>query len=211
MLSRFEPLFLQKMKDVCLAHPDPSHDLLHVKRVVRLARMLGEQEGADLEVVVPAAYLHDCVYISKSDPRRSQASRISAQEAVRYLREIAYPETKLEAIAHAVEAHSFSANIPARTLEARVVQDADRLDAIGAIGVARVFGVSGLMKRAFYHESDPFCENRQPDDYANTLDHFYVKLLKLPSMLTTTAGRAEGERRIGFMQEYVRQLGSEIV
>jgi uncharacterized protein len=210
MLPRFEPLFLEKMKEVCAADPDPSHDLLHVKRVVRLARALAEQEGARLEVVIPAAYLHDCVYIAKSDARRSQASRISAVAALEFLRGADYPEEYYADIAHAIEAHSFSANIPARTLEAQVVQDADRLDAIGAIGVARVFGVSGLMRRAFYDETDPFCETRKADDYQNTLDHFYVKLFKVPEMLTTRAGRVEGQRRVEFMREYVQQLGTEI-
>lgn len=189
---------------------DPAHDILHFKRVVRMAKMLCEKEKAKPEVVVPAAWLHDLVIVPKNDPRRSEASRLSAQAAVKFLKEINYPEIYHSEIAHAIECHSFSANIQAKTLEAKIVQDADRLDGLGAIGVARCFATAGLMKRSFYSEQDPFCENRNPDDQKFTVDHFFVKLFKTAETLQTESGRTEGRQRIVVMKKYLEDLATEI-
>lgn len=198
------------MTALCAEHPDPSHDILHVGRVVQLAEKLAFEEGADPEVVLPAAYLHDCIYISKTDSRRSQASTLSADKAVQLLREWNYPEEKLQAVHAAIAAHSFSARISASSLEAKVVQDADRLDAIGAIGIARCFAFSGLAKRALYNPVDPFCESRLPDDQSNTVDHFFIKLLKLPERLHTKSARIEGEKRLRTMKLYLEALQTEL-
>jgi len=206
----FEVHFHNYMKQVCDQNPDPSHDILHVTRVVALAKKLAEQEGAKLEVVVPAAYLHDCVYIAKTDSRRSEASRISADHAMELLRGWKYPEEFLPAVHHAIAAHSFSAKIPTETLEAKVVQDADRLDAMGAVGLFRVFAFSGLARRPLYFPEDPFCEVRTPDDSTNTLDHFYTKLLGLPEALNTVGAKAEGQRRLQVMNQYLESLKQEL-
>src|SRR5690606_13837471 len=116
------------------------------------------------------------VNVPKNDPRRSQASRFSAVAAVEFLREAAYPAQWLEEIAHAIEAHSFSAGVEPRTLEAQVVQDADRLDGLGAIGIARCFTVGGLLRRPIYDPLDPWAKQRAWDDLRFTVDHFFVKL-----------------------------------
>lgn len=189
---------------------DPAHDMLHLKRVVKMAKELGTHEIACLEIVIPAAWFHDMVCVPKDSPQRSQASRLSAERAVSYLREVSYPLHFLPDITHAIEAHSFSAGIEPQTLEARVVQDADRLDALGAIGIARCFSISGLLRRPFYHSDDPFCDNRTPDDSQNTLDHFYVKLFKVAETLKTPAGQREGTRRVAEMKNYLRALALEI-
>ena len=189
---------------------DSAHDRQHIERVVRTARHLAEAEGADLAVVIPAAWLHDCVTLPKNAPNRHEASRLAAVAAVRFLRSIAYPEEHLEGIAHAIAAHSFSAGIAPTTLEAKVVQDADRLDAIGAIGVARCMMVGGVLERPLYHTTDPFCQTREPDDLTYTIDHFYRKLFKIGQTLHTAAARAEAERRNAFMHAFLDQLGHEI-
>lgn len=111
---------------------------------------------------------------------------------------------------HAIEAHSVSANITPRTREAMVVQDADRLDALGAVGIARCLMLGGAMGRPLYDPAEPFPDARTPDDTANVLDHFYVKLLHISSTMTTAAGWAEAHRRMEFMGEYLWQLGREI-
>lgn len=198
------------MIQLCEEHPDPSHDMLHVRRVVSLAKKLAGIEGAELSVVVPAAYLHDCIYISKVDSRRSQASRISAEKALELLRGWQYPEEYLPGIFHAIESHSFSANVPAQTVEAKVVQDADRLDAIGAIGIFRCFAFSGLAKRPMYDAEDPFCESRALNDQTNTLDHFFTKLLRLKDRLNTPSAKAEGLLRIQTMEKYLNALKLEL-
>ncbi len=189
---------------------DPAHDLLHFMRVVQLAKKIAITEKAKLEVVIPAAWLHDFVIIAKNDPRRSLASKISAKAAVEYLNSIAYPEKYFEEIGHAIESHSFSANISPQSLEAKIVQDADRLDALGAIGIARCFATSGILKTAFYSEFDPFCKKRVIDDAKFTIDHFYKKLFKISESLQTQAGRQEAERRIKVMKIFLSDLSLEI-
>lgn len=209
MLEKFEPLFEKKIAEIATTD-DPAHDLLHFKRVVKTARQLCANEKGRMEVVVPAAWLHDFVNVPKNDPRRSQASRLSAEAALRFLQEIQYPQEYFADIAHAIEAHSFSANITPRTMEAKIVQDADRLDGLGAIGIARCFATAGLLKRAFYSEEDPFCRTRPIDDRDFTVDHFYAKLFKTAESLQTNAGRTEGVRRAQVMKTYLQDLGKEI-
>lgn len=189
---------------------DAAHDQAHIQRVVKSAIQLAEIEQADLSVVIPAAWLHDCVVVPKDSPQRSQASRLAAETAVSYLQSINYPSRYLDGIAHAVEAHSFSAGIPTLTIEAKVVQDADRLDAIGAIGIARCFMVGNAMGTSIYNDNDPFCVERQPDDRNYSVDHFYAKLFTLIDTIKTDAGREEAKRRTAFMQDFLTQLGTEI-
>jgi len=192
------------------AGADAAHDLAHIRRVVANASALAEAERADLAVVLPAAWLHDCVIVAKDSPLRAQASTLAADAAVAFLRANGYPATYLDAIHHAVAAHSFSAGIAPRTAEARVVQDADRLDALGAIGIARCLMLGGALGRRFYDPAEPFPRQRPPDDLANTIDHFYTKLLRLADTMATEAGRAEAQRRTSFMRQFLAELGTEI-
>lgn len=201
-------MFLPLLRQVMVE--DAAHDLAHIERVVANARLLAGSEGAELGVVLPAAWLHDCVNVGKDSPLRRQGSRLSADRAVVLLQQIAYPARWLEAIHHAICAHSFSAAITPRTLEAAVVQDADRLDALGAIGIARTFMVGGQLQRTLYSLDDPFCEEREPDDHRFGLDHFHTKLLRLEQSFTTAAGREEAQRRTAFMRQYLQQLREEI-
>jgi len=189
---------------------DAAHGLSHVERVVTNARGLAAAEGAKLEVVLPAAWLHDCVMVPKDSPQRATASRLAAVQAVTWLREWGWPEALRPDIAHAIEAHSFSAGIAPRTLEAKVVQDADRLDALGAVGLARCLMLGGALGRPLYAVDDPFCEQRAPDDRAACVDHFYAKLLKLEDTMQTASGRSEARRRTVFLQGFLAELGREI-
>lgn len=189
---------------------DAAHDIEHIKRVVNTAKQLAVIEKADLNVVIPAAWLHDIVAVAKDDPRRSMASKLAAQKAIELLSEMSYPQQYLKQIYHAIEAHSFSANITTTTQEARVVQDADRLDALGAIGVARCFMVNGQLMRPLYNVEDPFCELREPNDQLFCIDHFYKKLFKLPDTMSTQAGKKEGAKRVEFMKSFLSQLNTEI-
>lgn len=210
MVPEWEKLFEDKIKTVA-SSDDPAHDLNHFKRVVAMAKKLCVQEGAKPEVVVPAAWLHDLVIVPKNSPLRSQASKLSAEKALEFLHEINYPQEFYQDIAHAIEGHSFSANIDVQTLEAKIVQDADRLDGLGAIGIARCFAVAGMLKRSFYQAEDPFCEQRSPDDQSYTIDHFYQKLFKTAETLKTRSGQIEGVSRIQYMKQYLEFLRSEIL
>jgi len=189
---------------------DPAHDIDHIRRVVANARALAAHEHADLAVVLPAAWLHDCVSVPKSSPLRSQASQLAGQAAHEFLQSIGYPAQYLPAIQHAIEAHSFSANITPQTCEAMVVQDADRLDSLGAIGLARCLMLSGAMGRRLYDPLEPIPATRSLDDQANAIDHFYAKLFQLAERMTTQAGRSEAIKRTNFLQAFVDQLREEI-
>lgn len=207
--SRWERILEDEIAQADLGN-DPAHDLAHFRRVSTTAKQLCADEQACWEVVVPAAWLHDLVNVPKNDPRRSQASRLSAAAATQMLEQKGYPRTHLPAIAHAIEAHSFSAGIEPRTLEASIVQDADRLDGLGAIGIARCFSVAGLLRRKIYHPDDPFGLHREFNDLDFTVDHFFVKLFKTAETLKTRAGRAEGVRRAQYMRNFLTELGAEI-
>jgi uncharacterized protein len=189
---------------------DPGHGPAHLERVVATALRLAAEEGARPEIVLPAAWLHDCVHVAKDSPDRARASQLAAGHALQFLEAAGYPRDRLPGIGHAIEAHSHSAGIAPRTLEAQVVQDADRLDALGAIGLARCIAVGAALGRPVYVPVDPFCRNRAPDDRGASVDHFYSKLLKLAGTMQTAAGRREAERRTGFLETFLAQLESEI-
>ena len=209
-LQDWETIFGAFLEHTAPAQPDPAHDVMHIRRVVANARLLADQEHADLAVVMPAAWLHDCVVVPKHSPERSQASRMAADHAAAFLRDQNYPAELIPAVAHAIHAHSFSAGIEPRSLEAQVVQDADRLDALGAIGVARTLLLGGAMGTPLYDAADPFSRSRAPNDLRFVIDHFYTKLLRLPERMQTAAGRAEAERRTAFMREFLAQLEVEL-
>lgn len=209
------PALLDDLESRCRAHVatlagDAAHDLPHITRVVTTARTLAAGEGARLDIVLPAAWLHDVVAVPKDSPVRAQASRLAAAEAVRLLAGWGCDAAVLPDIAHAIEAHSFSAGIPPRTVEARVVQDADRLDALGAVGLARCLMLGAVMGRPLYDPDDPFCEHRAPDDARSSIDHFYTKLLTLAGTMQTAAGRAEAERRTLVLRRYLDELRREL-
>ena len=136
---------------------------------------------------------------------------MAADAAIEFLAGIAYPDDLLPQVFHAIEAHSYTANIPTRTAEAEVVQDADRLDSLGAIGIARCLLVGGRLNRPLCDNEDPFCDHREPDDGQFTIDHFYAKLFKLPETMKTRAGREEAQRRANLMQRYLDDLRREIM
>ncbi|EKO3809549.1 HD domain-containing protein [Vibrio harveyi] len=207
-LNRFESQFLQFMQQEM--QTDAAHDLSHVRRVVKTARQLALQEGAELTVVLPAAYLHDCFTYPKDHPNRKQSSAIAATKAISFLESIDYPAQYHDAIAHAIESHSFSANITPNTLEAQVVQDADRLDALGAIGVTRCIQVSTLFDATLYNEHDMFAEHRELEDKRFTIDHFQTKLFKIVDTMNTKAAYEEAVKRKAFMQSYLEQLRQEV-
>ncbi|EHZ2646950.1 HD domain-containing protein [Vibrio parahaemolyticus] len=207
-LSQFEPLFLEFMQQEMQV--DAAHDIEHVKRVVKTAKLLCDEENADIAIVLPAAYLHDCFTYPKDHPNRKQSSAIAAKKAIAYLESIQYPQHYHDAIAHAIEAHSFSANIRPNTLEAQIVQDADRLDALGAIGVTRCIQVSAHFNAQLYNDNDMFAKERELNDKQFTVDHFQTKLFKIVDTMNTESAKLEANKRKAFMQTYLKQLHDEV-
>ncbi|VVE86311.1 HD domain-containing protein [Pandoraea bronchicola] len=190
---------------------DGSHDVSHLIRVWKLVTEIAADESSvDLEMLAVATLMHDCVPVEKSDPRRAQASRLSAEKASGILRTLGWAAARIDATAHVIEAHSFSAGIAPLTREACVLRDADRLDAIGAIGIARTFYVAGRTGSRLYDPLDPFAKNRSLDDRRFALDHFETKLLRLTDGLLTARAQRIGEQRIATMRAYLDLLRDEI-
>ncbi|MCC5914197.1 MAG: HD domain-containing protein [Balneolaceae bacterium] len=189
---------------------DAAHDIAHIERVVANAKKLLTHLDADKEVTIAAAWLHDCVVLPKNHPDRKKASVLAGQKAELFLKKKEFPADKLSSVKHAIEAHSYSAGIKPETVEAKIVQDADRLDAIGAIGIARCMIVGGKLDRILYSPDDPFCESREPDDLKYTIDHFYSKLFKLPGTMNTEAGKKSAKERVRYMRDFLEQLKNEI-
>jgi len=194
---------------------DGSHDLGHFQRVWKAARAINREEGgvADELVLLAAAYFHDWISLPKNHPQRREASRLSAERAVELLTGVFvdFPAEKVEGVRHAIHAHSFSAAVAARTPEAKILQDADRMEALGAIGLARVFYTAGQMNQPLFDDEDPLAERRQPDDQRFSLDHFQVKLLRLPATMNTATGRRLAESKADYLREFLTKISAEIV
>lgn len=188
-----------------------AHDIGHLRRVWANAQAIAQEEsGADANVLLAASMLHDLVNLPKSSPDRAQASVRSAAAAVPILQAEAMSEARISMTCHAIVAHSFSAGIAPETLEARIIQDADRLDALGAIGVARMFYVAGTTQRHLFDPDDPMALHRALDDRQFALDHVATKLLLLPAEMKTSTGRAMAEARADWVMSFRTRLLTEI-
>jgi uncharacterized protein len=174
---------------------DGSHDIAHILRVFRNAMRIQAEEGGNGRLLTAAVLLHDCVSVEKNSPMRSQASRLAAEKAAGLLNALGWARDDIAAVAHAITAHSFSANIAPETLEARILQDADRLDAIGMVGAARCFYIAGRLGSGLYDPFDPLAANRPLDDKRFAIDHFEAKLFKLADGFQTETGRRLAQER----------------
>lgn len=193
-----------------LMNNDSAHDFAHIIRVFKNAQIICKKERVNEKLVLSAVLLHDIVSYPKSDKRSKLSSIQSAEKSKKILKKFNFTKEEIQIISDAIRDHSFSQNKIPATIEGKILQDADRLDAIGAIGIARVFSVGGSEKRPFYNAKDPFCKNRTPDDQAWTLDHFYRKLLKLESLMNTKSGKIEAKKRTKIMKNFLNQLKNEI-
>lgn len=190
---------------------DPAHDVLHLDRVWANAHRIALDEGGvDLRVLLAGAYLHDLVNLPKDHPDRKLASTLSAQKAEPILAKLGYSESEIKAAQHVIEAHSYSAGIEPKSQEAVILRDSDRLDALGAVGIARTFMVAGQMDRPLADPADPFAANRTLDDQLWSIDHWHLKLLQLPNEMRTRKGEKIARKRARLMLAYLRQLAKEM-
>ncbi|MBE3560613.1 MAG: HD domain-containing protein [Ktedonobacteraceae bacterium] len=197
---------------------DLAHGWEHIERVYRLAEYIARQEGADIFIVGMAALLHDLGRAmpqhEKQHGRGEHHADLSVKLAGQFLRHYRLAAETCEAIEHAILAHSFSRGVDPRTLEAKVVRDADRLDGLGAIGILR-WAQTGTVRRTphthSYHPSDPFGQQRELDDTTYMLDHFYTKLLKLGETMQTASGRELARRRTDFLRAYLAEFRRELL
>jgi uncharacterized protein len=189
---------------------EPAHDYLHVARVAKMAKKLCDAEGADAGVAVAAALLHELFNYPKGHPESRRSGDVCAEHAESVLRDAGCDAERISRVCYAIRVHPFSLGILPETLEAKILQDADRLDAIGAIGIARCFATCADMKRPFYDASDPLCRRRDPDDKRWGVDHFFTKLLRIGGSLHTRTAREIAARRTRFMTAYLDELDHDI-
>ena len=188
---------------------DPGHDLQHCLRVALWTLKLGG-DAVDFRQAVAAALLHDIVNLPKDSPERARASELSADEARRLLGAYDFTADAIEEIASAVRDHSYSRGATPQSALGRALQDADRLEALGALGLLRTVSTGTRMGARYFHASDPWAEARDLDDLSHMVDHFFTKLLALPASMNTAAGRAEAERRAAFLRVFLEQLAEEL-
>ena len=189
---------------------DSAHDLSHSLRVARLAHCISEAEGADGDVAVAAALLHDLIWVPKNHQDSKRTAEMSAELAPTLCSGLPVLSEKATCIIECIRTHSFSGGGIAASLEARIVQDADRLEAIGAIGLARVFATGASFGASLWHSGDPWAERRVLDDKAFSLDHFERKLLKLAAGMNTKAAKALAISRQQMLLGYLAALREEL-
>ncbi|HBF30590.1 HD domain-containing protein [Rhizobium sp.] len=189
---------------------DGSHDVAHILRVFKNALRIQAIEGGDRDILAAAVLLHDCVSVEKNSPLRNQASRLASEKAAAILANAGWVEETIARVSHAILTHSYSANIAPETLEAKILQDADRLDAIGMVGAARCFYIGGRMGSSLYDPADPKGDNRPLDDKRFAIDHFETKLFKLADGFKTPAGQALAQERHQRLHHFMAQFLDEI-
>lgn len=192
------------------ANSEGSHDWHHIDRVRRLACYLAEQEGADLFLVEMAALMHDL------DDRKYHIEGMPANRSETLLKKLEVDSADATAILQIISEVSYrgaGVETPVSSSESAVVQDADRLDAIGAIGIGRAFAYGGSRGRALYHPEETLVMHDHPDQYYSsrnsTIAHFYEKLLLLKDRLHTDAARKVADDRHAFMLRFLDQFYAE--
>ena len=190
---------------------DPSHDINHTLRVVALAEKIRKKEGGDLEIIIASAIFHDVILYPKNHRKRLHSSIESADFAKQVLSDIkSFPKEKIKKIYKSIELCSFTKGITPNFLEAKILQDADSLEAMGAISIMRTFSSAGQMNKMFYDNSDPFCKKRKPDDRKYALDLFFTRLLVVQERLHTKTAKILAKKRVKFLQEFLDEFKIEL-
>src|ERR1700685_691718 len=209
MFRTFDQL-AAKLLDVSGDDEDGAHDLSHIVRVWRNAKVIQREEGGDLEALAAAVLLHDCIQVAKDSPMRSKASQLAAKESRVRLEALGWEPSRIDTVASAIESHSFSAGVAPTNIEGCILQDADRLDAIGLSGIARCFYTAGRLGSRLYDLADPEAKTRPLDDNRNALDHFPKKLLTLEGSFKTRRGQELAKQRHQRLHEFYRAMLSEV-
>ncbi len=192
---------------------DSVHDFDHILRVLALAERIAHAEGANAEVVRTAALLHDWGRAEERATGRNHAE-IAAERARHLLQERGAEPSFIEAVVHAIAAHRFRKPPDPHTLEAQVLFDADKLDAIGAIGIARAYAYAGVEGQRLWAPTEEVRRSgrRAEEEYADhtPVHEFIVKLSRIRERLYTVTGRAIAEERHRFMESFFRRLEAEV-
>src|SRR5258706_1059784 len=194
---------------------DPVHDFDHVLRVLALAERVARAEGADLEIVRAAVLLHDASGARPGDEAGARATHheASAEFAGEVLRAEGWPEARVEAVQHCIRAHRFRGTEAPRTLEAQILFDCDKLDVLGAIGVARTVAYAALAGQPLTGEpSEKFkaTGEKEPGEPHTPYHEFLFKLGKVKGRMVTRTARQIAEERHQYLQDYFERLKAEV-
>jgi uncharacterized protein len=190
------------------AATDPAHDTDHCVRVA-IWSVRCDEGKSDLTDLIAAAYLHDLVWVAKDSADRKQASQFSALAAGELLDRYRFSDNSKMLIQDAILNHSYSRGLVPQYELGKAVQDADRLECLGAIGIARCFSVGAQMKASFFDPQDPWARERKSNDRQFSLDHYFTKIFRLEEMMNTRVGREEARVRTKYMRQFVRTFGQE--
>ena len=194
-----------------LERNDPAHDWLHALRVLENASAISRDViSIDREALAAACILHDIVQEQKGQGSPGQSADDSAVLARSLLVAAGAPRERIETVAACIRAHSYSRGAQPTVLEAAVLQDADRLDALGAVGLARVWMVSGMLRRPMMDIGDPLAANRVADELGYTIDHLLVRTRTLHLKMNTPQGETLAASRGQFTEQYLVQLAEEL-
>jgi uncharacterized protein len=187
----------------------PSHDWHHIERVEKLAETLAEKEDADREVVKLAVLLHDIGRGKEDRGEIENHASWGAEKSGEILAEHSYSKETVEKVKHCIEAHRYSDDIEPETLEAKVLSDADNLDALGASGIARTFCYSGEHGRPV-SDTELFPGEDDSESGETGLNHLTNKILTLKQRMYTDSGRKIAEERHDFVKDFVDQMTEEM-
>ncbi|MFO0571463.1 MAG: HD domain-containing protein [Polyangiaceae bacterium] len=188
---------------------DPGHDLSHALRVATWTVRVAEEE-LPKRLVLAAALLHDSVNVPKNSPDRARASELSAALARELLPRHGFPPGEVALVCDAIRDHSHSRGSLPESALGRALKDADRLEALGALGLCRTLSTGARMGARYFDAEDPWAERRPLDDLAFSVDHFFTKLMGLPARMLTPRGREEACRRVELLRSFLQALAREI-
>jgi len=184
------------------------HSESHVDRVYSLAVRIAKEENADLDVVKAAVLLHDIARAMEDEGKIEDHATEGAKMARKVLEEVDFPKEKLDKVIHCIETHRFKKGLEAKTLEAKILQDAERLDIIGAIGLARVFTRGGWSNMPIYDPTIPPKE-KYDGKSLTSVNHIYEKILKVKGTINTDAAKEIAEERHKFVEQFLERLMKE--
>jgi uncharacterized protein len=203
---------IEQAKDWYDPH-DPVHGFDHALRVYRMAEILGEEMGADLEILHAAALLHDASGAAPGEEgTRGSHEQDSAELARRLLLEEGWIEERIEAVEHCIHTHRYRNQEEPTTLEAKVLFDADKLDVVGAFGVARTIGYAVQAERPIFSEpSDQFLTqgSKLPEELHSAYHEYLFKLRHVKDRLFTTPAKRIAENRHQVLTQFFEQLAAE--
>ncbi len=200
---------IQKLKNKSEKfHSLSHHDKYHTERVYNTAVQIAKREKADLDVVRAAALLHDIARALEDEGKITDHASEGAKMARKILEEVDFPKEKIPKVIHCIETHRFRKNMKAKSLEAKILQDADRLDIIGAIGIARVFTRGGWGNKPIHDPKIPPKE-RYDGKSLTSVNHIHEKILKVKDTINTDTAKGIAEERHKFTEQFLQRLLEE--